>query len=106
MASVCSHRKSGFTTVVPAIQLSTTLDEQGADAGVSFQRSNHQQRPRMLIRHIGAESALQLLSETDDVALLNKFPGFAESHTFRACFADRLSGLGIPVLAGRSRLFA
>src|ERR1700722_3023737 len=103
MASVCSHRKSGFTTVVPAIQFSTTLDEQGADAGVSFQRSNHQQRPRILIHHIWAESILQLLSETDDVALLYEFAGFVESHAFRACFADRLSGLGIRVLAGRSR---
>src|ERR1700735_2899371 len=82
MASVCSQGKSGFTTIVPYIQLSATLDEQGADARVSFQRSNHQQRPRILIRHIGAESVLQLLSETDDVALLDEFAGFVESHTF------------------------
>ena len=68
--------------LVPAIQFSATLYEQGADAGVSSQRSNHQQRPRILIRHIGAKSVLQLLSETDDVALLDEFAGFVESHTF------------------------
>jgi len=70
--------------LVPSIQFSATLYEQGADPGVSFQRSNHQQRPRILIRHIGAESVLQLLPQTDDVALLNEFAGFVESHTFRA----------------------
>lgn len=68
--------------LVPFIQFSATFYEQGADAGVSFERSNHQQRPRILIRRIGAESVLQLLSETDDVALLDEFPGFVESHTF------------------------
>ncbi|MGB7281188.1 MAG: hypothetical protein WBE13_02905 [Candidatus Acidiferrum sp.] len=68
--------------LVPPIQFSATLYEQGADAGVSYQRSNHQQRPRILILHIGAESVLQLLSETDDVALLDEFAGFVESHTF------------------------
>ena len=75
--------------LVPSIQFSATLYEQGADAGVSFQRSNHQQRPRILIRHIGAESVLQLLSETDDVALLNDFAGFVESHTFGAVNPNR-----------------
>jgi len=67
--------------LVPAIQLSSALYKQRADAGVSFQRSNHQQCPRILIRHIGAESVLQLLSETDDVALLDEFADFVESHT-------------------------
>jgi hypothetical protein len=67
--------------LVPSIKFSATLYEQAADAGVSFQRSNHQQRPRILIRHIGAKSVLQLLSETDYVSLFDKFAGFVESHS-------------------------
>ena len=67
--------------LVPSIQFRATRYEQGADAGVSFQRSNHQQRPRILIRHIGAESVLQLLSEMNDVTVLDEFAGFVESHT-------------------------
>ena len=75
--------------LVPSIQFSATLYEQGADAGVSFQRSNHQQRPRILIRRIRAESILQPLSEVDDVALLDEFAGFVESHTFGAVNPNR-----------------
>ena len=74
--------------LVPSIQFSATLYEQGADAGVSFQRRNHQQLPRILIRHIGAKSVQQLLSETDDVPLLDEFAGFVESHSFRAASPD------------------
>ena len=70
--------------LVSSIKFSATLYEQRADAGVSFQRSNHQQRPRILIRGIGAESVLQLLSETDDVTLLYQSAGFVESHSFSA----------------------
>ena len=67
--------------LVPSIQFSATLYEQGADAGVSTQRSNHQQRPQILIRHIGTESVPQLFSETDDVALPDELADFGESHT-------------------------
>ncbi len=48
--------------LVPSIQFSATLYEQGADAGVFFQRSNHQQRPRILIRHTGAEFRRRMMS--------------------------------------------